>query len=249
MYEPTPVKPSLNFNMYRFTPTRLRSDSATAVQISEIHFRRRGPPGAIVNTRHAVASNPGGHNPASEGPEMAIDGKPDTKWLDLYRGALVVQFPSHAFPNMVAVDEFCFATASNHVDRDPVQWKLEGSLTGVEWTALHVQSFHYNTPRERMAQTAWFPFNTFGLSQETLANNPANPTGCLITRTAFEAHLCGATCLTWQELCDAAGHSSAKNKPHILGLLTKIGAFFLNLLIWCMLTMLGTRHSHAGGLP
>jgi len=244
-YVPTPVKPSLSFRLYRFTPTRLRSDAATAVQVSELSFRQRGPPGTTINLRHAVASNPGGHNPASQGPEMAIDGKRDTKWLDLNRGPLVVELPPSKYRDP-SVDEFCFTTANDSDDRDPVQWRLEGSMTGADWTLLHVQSHLYETPRERRAQTAWFPFNTFDLEQERLKPGEATPVAaqCLISRATFETHLRGVTCMNWQEFCafatlatDARGAALARS-----------AAFLLNLLIWSLLTMLGVHRSAAVGL-
>uniref|UniRef100_A0A7S2CII6 F5/8 type C domain-containing protein n=1 Tax=Alexandrium andersonii TaxID=327968 RepID=A0A7S2CII6_9DINO len=253
-YVPLPVKPSSSFRMYRFTPTRMRSSSATAVHISELKFRQQGPPGSIINTRRAVASNPGGQNPASHGPEMAVDGKHETKWLDLNKGALVVEFPRALYKSVV-LDEFCFTTGNDCEDRDPVQWRLDGSMTGAEWTPLHVQSHYFDTPRERRAQTPWFPFNTSDTVQEeeTVPGSDEDTMPCLVTRATFEAQLRGVTSLSWQDFCAAIAPGpdfADRTLPgsHLLGILISLSAFSLNLLIWCQLTMLGTHHSPILGL-
>lgn len=248
-YVPAPEKPSLSFRMYRFTPTRLRSDGATAVHISQLKFRKQGPPGAIINTRHATASNPGGQNPASQGPDMAIDGRRETKWLDLNKGSLLVIFPASVYEKSV-VDEFSFVTGNDADDRDPVQWRLEGSMSGEEWTPLHVQSHFYDTPRERRTQTSWFPFHTAELKAP--CHRIADPTSppCLVTKAAFEAQLRGASCLSWRDFC-----ALAAPRPELLAageveLPTSVpaAAFGVNLLIWFLLAMLGMQHGPLLGL-
>jgi len=156
------------------------------------------------------------------------------------------------FPNAGNADEFCFTTANNNIDRDPVQWKLEASLTGAEWTPLHVQSFRYDTPKERQAQTAWFPFDTANIEQERPATRaPGLARGpCVVTRAAFDARLRGAACMSWPEFCAVATAATdpSPNPPAILDVAIWLAALLLNLIIWCLLTMLGTHHSPWVGL-
>jgi hypothetical protein len=62
----------------RFTPTKLRDDSASnSVHIAEIEFRISGN---TVSMGSAQATNPGGSNPSGEEPQKAIDGQTSTKW-------------------------------------------------------------------------------------------------------------------------------------------------------------------------
>ncbi len=74
------------------------------IQFAEIAFRNGG---SNVDLSGAFATNPGGANPSSEGPEKAIDGSTATKWLDINVQSLVITFPSPVY-----ADEFSFTTGS-----------------------------------------------------------------------------------------------------------------------------------------
>jgi hypothetical protein len=134
----------------KFTPLAMRSKDADAVQLGHIGFRSGG---ANVSVAGAVGTNPRGNNPTVGMPGNAIDGMTNTKWIDMNKGKLII-----TFANPVHADEFCFTTAIDDIDRDPVSWRLEGSMDYVSWTTLHEQT-SYATPMARKTSTPWFPLS------------------------------------------------------------------------------------------
>lgn len=114
---------------FRFTPTRLRDNSASnSVQLSEFRLRLHGQ---TLDLAQATVSNPGGNSPAGEGSSKLTDGLTNTKWLDMNKGAVVFQFPQP-----VTIDAYSFSTANDATERDPANWRLEGSNNGVSWILL-----------------------------------------------------------------------------------------------------------------
>eukprot|EP00445_Apocalathium_hangoei_P041908 CAMPEP_0203977148 /NCGR_PEP_ID=MMETSP0359-20131031/101470_1 /ASSEMBLY_ACC=CAM_ASM_000338 /TAXON_ID=268821 /ORGANISM="Scrippsiella Hangoei, Strain SHTV-5" /LENGTH=1084 /DNA_ID=CAMNT_0050915357 /DNA_START=57 /DNA_END=3308 /DNA_ORIENTATION=- len=137
------------FSLYRFSVLGCRGPAADAVQLSGLEFRHLG---TLVSLAHASATNPSGSNPQGEGPEQAIDGIADSKWVDRNKLPLIVQFPER-----VKVDEFRFVTAKDEQSRDPLAWDLEGSNDGATWTPLHRQAAEgCPTPLQRKTATGWF---------------------------------------------------------------------------------------------
>eukprot|EP00435_Cladocopium_sp_Y103_P001321 s3583_g1.t1 len=86
-----------------------------------------------------------------EGADKAVDSNSATKWFDYTNSALTVQL---ATP--LKVEAFCFTTADDQSDRDPVQWILEGSLHGSYWFSLHAQLTDFETPSSRGTSSGWF---------------------------------------------------------------------------------------------
>ncbi len=118
------------YRFFRFAPTKLRDNPAlaTCIQISEFEFRLRG---ARVSMSGVTIANPGGNNPAAETPAKLIDADTNTKWLDFNKRELVFTFVSP-----VTIDSYNFATANDSAERDPSNWRLEGSNDGSTWTLL-----------------------------------------------------------------------------------------------------------------
>jgi hypothetical protein len=137
----------------KFTPEKLRDEnSANSVQIAEILFRYKGD-----NVEALSAENPGGDTPSGEDASKAIDGDVNTKWLDFNKGYLRVKFKK-----LSRIDEFAFITAGDHPERDPVRWKLEGSVDDKEWETIQEQILDYNTPYERDTSIPWIPLGKAG---------------------------------------------------------------------------------------
>ena len=145
--DPTPNGESAEgYRYYRFTPTKLRNDTtANSVQLSELAFYYSGS-----RLLSAAVSNPGGSNPQNETPELANDNNTSTKWLDFNKGALVYDFFSNQF-----IDAYNLTTANDVIDRDPIRWKLEGSVDAINWILIDDKSAaDFATPTARFTTTA-----------------------------------------------------------------------------------------------
>ena len=120
-----------DFRYFRFTPVKLRDGAAAnSVQMSELRLYLEG-----VQQTGATVSNPGGNNPVAERPGNLVDNDTSTKWLDFNRQPVIV-----AFPSVVSVDSYSWATANDSMERDPIRWTLEGSLNGIDWTLMDDRS-------------------------------------------------------------------------------------------------------------
>ncbi len=134
---------------FRFTPTKLRDNpQPNSVQISEFNFRLHGQP---LDMTLATVTNPGGNNPAAERPEKLTDGDTVTKWLDFNRRAVVFRFPQ-----AVTIDAYSFTTANDAPERDPRNWRLEGSDDGSTWHLLD-EIIDGPVPTGRRTATGSFP--------------------------------------------------------------------------------------------
>jgi hypothetical protein len=154
-YEHAQLVQQGKFSKYRFTP-QLRSVvkeiSGMPIHISEIEFKSMLDSFSLLDAR---ASNPGGNTSAEHRPDKAIDGDPETTWLDFNRAPLIVEFTKP-----VSMASFRFLTADDHPEWDPARWKLEGS-NGAGWTLLHFQHNDYPTPTARKVATEWFDWFDF----------------------------------------------------------------------------------------
>lgn len=140
------------FRHFRFIPTNPRDNPAAAnsVQISEFQFIRNG---AVLNTAGVVVTNPGGSSPAGETTANLLDGNLSTKWLDLNKREL-----RFAFPNPVAIDSYTFATANDFPERDPSNWRFEGSPDGSTWTVLDdIDNFSATSARGTLQARFYLP--------------------------------------------------------------------------------------------
>jgi hypothetical protein len=73
--------------------------------------------------------------------------------FDKLRKPIIIEFP-----DFVYASQFTFATANDMPERDPVQWKLEGSIDGNNWIELHVQNYDFQTTIARNTIQKWFYF-------------------------------------------------------------------------------------------
>lgn len=78
-----------------------------------------------------------GHVPfnESEGAAAAADGNPGTKWCVEPKGKAVVW--QIELPEAEAISSYAFTSGNDVPERDPQQWRLEGSAEGENWTLLH----------------------------------------------------------------------------------------------------------------
>jgi hypothetical protein len=126
------AEPKALFRYYRFVPTELRNDSsANSIQLGEFQLLFGG-----VRLDGATAFSPNTDSPGGEGPAQANDNNPSTKWLDFRstEATLVLDFGES-----VQVDSYRLATANDSEERDPVSWRVEGSIDGSEWFVLDEQ--------------------------------------------------------------------------------------------------------------
>jgi len=149
------------FKQFQFKATKVRSASATAVQIAEISFKgENGLNMGRLDQKGATASNPGSayaNSLYSYEASNAIDGSSATKWKDPAKKPLQV-----SFKHLTKVKAYRFTTAPDNSSNDPVNWVLSGSSDGTIWTPLHTQSSDYQTPLGREMTTAWFPLSAVG---------------------------------------------------------------------------------------
>ncbi len=131
----------LNYRYVRFTPTKLRDNTVTLIQLTEFEFYN-----GATKVPVASVTNPGGNNPGAEGPAKAIDGNLlTTKWLDFNRKGLVFDFGSTQ-----TFDSYQFYTGGDAPERDPVRWTMEASTDGTVWTLVEsVTDYDYPTTRIR----------------------------------------------------------------------------------------------------
>lgn len=140
------------FRYFRFVPTKTRDNPgvANSIQISEFQFLRHDIP---ISVTGVSVANPGGNNPNGETPGNLLDGNLSSKWLDFNKSPLLFTFPAP-----VTVDAYRFTTANDAEERDPSNWKLEGSLDGTNWTLLDdIDSYSATTTRGTWQSSFDFP--------------------------------------------------------------------------------------------
>ena len=139
---------TVNYRYVRFTPTKLRSDAtAFGVQLSEFTLLS-----GITLIPAAGATNPGGSSVGGEGPEKAIDGDANSKWLDSNRRPLIVDLGS-----TVPITGYSFVTGNDFSDRDPIQWSLQGSNNGTSWAIIEQVDFDFPMPDARNTASQAIP--------------------------------------------------------------------------------------------
>ena len=167
----------MNYRYYKFETISTRISNA-AVQISELVLRYNN---VRVNYASAVASNPGGSNPSGETPSKAIDNDTNTKWLDHNKKPLIIDFGINTLAN-----SYTFATANDVIDRDPISWKLYGSLNNIDYILLD-NKINFETTTARYTYQTNFqcptitnfsiPTKTFGGSPFTIPLPTSNSSG------------------------------------------------------------------------
>ena len=170
------------FQWFRFKPLRQRdTPPTTLVQISEIRFLSYGTPLDLGNADAFVVD---GSSPDGEGPEYAIDGDVSTKWLDFTMQPLVVRFPEP-----VGITGYGFTTANDATNRDPGNWRLEGSHDGIQWVLLDEQ-INASVPTSRYSPTQDFllpqtvpPYSSFWHPEGLLRWTPEDDTASEFNRS------------------------------------------------------------------
>ncbi|MDQ8190704.1 discoidin domain-containing protein [Roseibacillus persicicus] len=138
------------YRYVRFSPLRLAEvlpdyGVANSIQLSEFSFYDDGTPLDLA-ALGTEASNPGGNYPAAEGPAQLIDGDVGTKWLDFNKRPVIFDFKSPQEFN-----GYQWTTANDFANRDPVAWRLDGSVDGVTWTVIDLVDKNRSEPSEDLA--------------------------------------------------------------------------------------------------
>lgn len=224
------------FNVFRFTPLRLRYDEAERVKVSEVKFRTTT--GSIISTADAVVSNPGGLHEKGCGAWHVIDGQKQTCWADQNKMGLLVQFPHY-----MKLEEFCFSTAQDEPECDPIHWILEGAEMGGTWSLLVSSLDEHSVPLRRGSSTVWFPMLP---ARDARDEGRCSATHLWVTRQQFEEQLRCVPFLSWQDFSLAAGLGTLQAaKPR--GALWLAG-FLFNLFLWLSLAALGWNERPAAAL-
>ncbi len=142
-----------------------RKGSSNSIQASEFRTILNGV--AVLWPVGSSATNPGGNNPGSEGPEKVIDSNLNTKWLDFAFSAggqdgssvLVVDVGAG---QTVLFNSYHWATANDEVGRDPISWNVYGSNDGENWILLDVKS-DQTVPEARSTYTDDYTLDNYGL--------------------------------------------------------------------------------------
>jgi len=143
---------AVTYRYVRFTQRKLRNDAtANSIQLAKFYLVNEG---AIVDPEDGIiATNPGGDNPANQGPAAAVDNDPVTKWLDFNKAPLVLDFGAPT-----TFDAYGFTTGGDAIERDPVRWIIEGSNNNTDWTLVeNITTFDYPTPLARSSSTSDIP--------------------------------------------------------------------------------------------
>ncbi|MBB5353003.1 hypothetical protein HNR46_003256 [Haloferula luteola] len=139
-----------SYQYLRFTATQLRSGNNTGlIQISEFDFYFED--GEVVPV---AATSVGGNTPANEGLDKLFDGieGDGNKWLDFGNAAVVFDFGE-----VVTVDSYAYFLGNDAPDRDPIQWRIEGSNDQESWTLVDHVDFDYPHPTVRNIGTGVIP--------------------------------------------------------------------------------------------
>lgn len=136
------------YKYVRYTVTGRSGGGGGLVQVSEMQFFNGSSTDPANKKTILSATNPGGRNAvdAGEGANKLFDGDNGSKWLDNNPNVPVVFYFGET---PVTFDRYLFVTGGDAVDRDPVQWKLEGSNDQTRWDLIENVNFPYPTPVAR----------------------------------------------------------------------------------------------------
>ena len=139
----------------KFTPLLMRSGSDFDCQISEFELMLNGekvsyPAGTSASTTSTSFNN------WNEGPANAIDGSVNTKF---YNGISPVAPLLITMPNDVLFDAYRWYTANDMPGRDPLSWRVETSLDGINWTVVDTRS------GQTVTNDRFVLAGTYGISQ------------------------------------------------------------------------------------
>lgn len=146
---------SKTYRYVRYSITKRQGGTGSnLVQLSEFEFYNGDATVAANKVTIAGATNPGGNDiNGSQGPGFLYDGSFTTKWLDANNKPVIFDFGE----TPKTFDRYLFVTGNDAVDRDPIQWKLEGSNDQSRWDLIENVDFDYPTPVARSASSLSIP--------------------------------------------------------------------------------------------
>lgn len=124
------------YTYYKFTPS-----GSTTTQVARVYFYTGSNKQSVFSDSTPLAvtvTNPGGSNPAQEGPSNAnLAAVPvgSSKWLDFNNGPLVFQFPTRQF--FTGYEWYTANDTSSFPERQPTSWTISGSYDNTTYKTLH----------------------------------------------------------------------------------------------------------------
>ena len=132
---------------FKFSILATRGGGANQ-QIAEFNILLQG---ALVSYGSASASAPGGSSPSGEDPSHAIDGSLTAKYFDFNKVALIINLGQPTPAN-----QYTWATANDHSERDPWTWVMYGSVDGLTWRVMSsVSNYDATQNRDTFVDTTW----------------------------------------------------------------------------------------------
>ena len=115
-------------------------------------------------------------NAPNESAACAADGAPDTKWL-AFQSSGWLQYNLAQAGTAVS---YSIASANDHPERDPKDWKVSGSDDGRQWTTLDTQTNQAWGPRDRLVTKSYtlksakaYSFYRLEITAESFQNPPS----------------------------------------------------------------------------
>lgn len=140
---------SVSYRYYRFAPQKLRNDNQNIIQIAELIILLNNQR-VDYSLAKAINLDPNNNlifdNPKDLSPLQGIDNNIYTKWLDLHKGSLIIDFGKDTEMN-----KYSFVTANDAPERDPISWIFYGSKDFYNWETLDIKE-NFATPIERYRQ-------------------------------------------------------------------------------------------------
>jgi len=181
---------------YRFKVDRVLANSSgdTTMQISEFKLLDGD---TDVTTPYAALTSGGPVN-SSEGAIKAVDGSVDTKWC--YKSSTNDYWIVLEYANPMRVTRYQWYSANDAISardenniptktwREPIDWRLQGSLDGVTWYDLDVQTDFSPTPLRKTLSADFTLGDDTGLIADFHGSEPVPVTVCTGTTYAVGAN-------------------------------------------------------------
>lgn len=139
------------YRYFRFSPLASRqafsSGFALGTSISEFEIYNGN-----TLLAGATASTPTSNVTTNQEPAKALDGNFNTVWFDKFLEPLVLDYGTG-----VLATGYRFATGDSNL-RDPISWKFEGSLDGIQWNLID-ERHNETIPQDRGAWVGTFNTN------------------------------------------------------------------------------------------
>jgi hypothetical protein len=144
---------SVSYRYYRFAPQKLRNNTQNLIQIAELIILLNDQR-VDYSLAKAINLDPNNNvvfdNPQNQTPLQGIDNNIYTKWLDLHKGSLIIDFGKE-----IEMNKYSFITANDAPERDPISWIFYGSKDFYNWETLDIKE-NFNTPNDRYRQVENF---------------------------------------------------------------------------------------------